>query len=166
MHCFPFDAMASRCEVRLAAHSPQAAEVLAQLAIAEVRRIEHKYSRYRADSVVGRINASAGAAWTEFDAETDSLFDYAEALHASSGGLFDITSGVLRRAWDFRRPALPSAQALAELLPLVGWNKVQHGLRRIRLPLEGMEIDFGGFGKEYAAVRAAAILVQCGAQHG
>jgi thiamine biosynthesis lipoprotein len=166
MHCFAFDAMASRCEVRLAASDAATAARLAQLAIDEVRRIERKYSRYRADSVVGRINAGAGAAWTVLDAETESLLDYASTLHAASGGLFDITSGVLRRAWDFRRPVLPQPEALHALLELVGWDKVQRGRRRIRLPQDGMEIDFGGFGKEYAADRAATLLADGGAQHG
>ena len=166
MHHFPFDAMASRCEVRLAAPDLEAASRLAKLAIDEVRRIERKYSRYRTDSVVGRINAGAGGAWTALDAETEALFDYAATLHASSGGLFDITSGVLRRAWDFRRAVLPQPSTLQDLRALVGWHKVQRGRRRIRLPHEGMEIDFGGFGKEYAADRAAAILLEGGAQHG
>jgi thiamine biosynthesis lipoprotein len=166
LYCFPFEAMASRCEVRLAAPDREAGARLAHLAIDEVRRIERKYSRYRAGSVVARINAGAGAAWTVFDAETEALLDYAATLHASSGGLFDITSGVLRRAWDFRRPVLPETQALRDLLGLVGWDKVQRRRRRIRLPVDGMEIDFGGFGKEYAADRAAAILVARGALHG
>jgi len=166
LYSFGFEAMASRCEVRLAAPSQADAALLAQHAIGEVRRIEQKYSRYRADSVVGRINADAGAAWTECDAETDSLLDYAAAMHNSSGGLFDITSGVLRRAWDFRRPVLPASRVLGELLDLVGWQRVQRGSNRVRLPQAGMEIDFGGFGKEYAADRAAAILAQHGAQHG
>ena len=34
------------------------------------------------------------------------------------------------------------------------------------LPKPGMEIDFGGFGKEYAADRAAAVLMSYGLHHG
>jgi thiamine biosynthesis lipoprotein len=34
------------------------------------------------------------------------------------------------------------------------------------LPRAGMEIDFGGFGKEYAADRACALLQQRGVRHG
>jgi thiamine biosynthesis lipoprotein len=51
------------------------------------------------------------------------------------------------------------------LLPLVGWHKVQWQDRRIRLPEAGMELDFGGFGKEYAADRAASVLFQHGIRH-
>jgi thiamine biosynthesis lipoprotein len=158
--------MASRCELRIGAPDAQAAERLAQQAIAEVRRIETKYSRYRPDSIVSRINAAAGGEAVHCDDETMSLMNYAAALHGASDGLFDITSGVLRRAWDFRQPKVPAAQVLQPLLALVGWSKVECGGQDVRLRQAGMEIDFGGFGKEYAADRAAALLADAGVRHG
>ncbi|MBI3229408.1 MAG: FAD:protein FMN transferase, partial [Burkholderiales bacterium] len=158
--------MASRCEVVLAAASEQQAQQLAALAITEVRRIESKYSRYRADSVLSRINAQAGRASVAIDSETASLLDYAEALFVSSAGLFDITSGVLRRAWNFKQQHVPDDESLAPLLALVSWSQVQRSQQEIFLPQVGMEIDFGGFGKEYAADRAASVLLAQGVQHG
>ena len=166
MHRTAFEAMASRCEIRIAAPDPHVGAILAQQAVAEVRRIEMRYSRYRPDSVVSRINAVAGLDSLSCDAETVSLLDYANTLYLSSGGLFDITSGVLRRAWDFRRARLPSRHELLPLLALIGWRRVQRDGDRIYLPQEGMEIDFGGFGKEYAADRAAALLMELGVRHG
>jgi len=163
---FPFDAMASRCEIRLAAVEGHAAEELAFAAIAEVRRIERTYSRYRADSIVSRINAAAGRYRVECDEETAQLLDYADHLYQASGGLFDITSGVLRRAWDFRQPRVPHGRDLAPLLALVGWSSVQREDGAVFLPRAGMEIDFGGFGKEYAADRACALLQERGVRHG
>jgi FAD:protein FMN transferase len=150
--------MACDCVVHLGARDAAHASALAQPAIEEVRRIEAKFSRYRSDTIVAAINAGAGRDWVEIDPETEALFAYADALYASSGGLFDITSGVLRRAWNFRQPHCPQAGELAPLLELIGWDKVERAPGRIRLPLAGMEIDFGGFGKEYAADRAAALL--------
>jgi thiamine biosynthesis lipoprotein len=102
----------------------------------------------------------------ECDEETSGLLSYADHLYRSSGGLFDITSGVLRRAWDFRRPSLPDPALLATLVPLVDWASVRRAGRSIMLPHTGMEIDFGGFGKEYAADRAAALLMRRGVAHG
>jgi thiamine biosynthesis lipoprotein len=166
IHRTTFEAMASRCELRIGAPDAQAAERLAQQAIAEVRRIETKYSRYRPDSIVSRINAAAGGEAVHCDDETMSLMGYAAALHGASDGLFDITSGVLRRAWDFRQPKVPAAQVLRPLLALVGWSKVECGGQEVRLRQAGMEIDFGGFGKEYAADRAAALLADAGVRHG
>ena len=136
-------------------------------AIADVRRIEAKYSRYRDDSVTSAVNRAAGGAPVAIDAETAALLAYADQCHRLSGGRFDVTSGVLRRAWNFRRspPCLPDAAALAALCALVGWQEVEWDERSIRLPRSGMEIDFGGIGKEYAADRAAAILAERGVRH-
>lgn len=161
-----FAAMASDCEVMLPAPDRAAAERLARCAIDEVRRIETKYSRYRPDSIVTRIGAAAGQDWVELDAETAGLLGYADALFQSSGGVFDITSGVLRRAWDFRSAHVPDDAELAPLLDLIGWDKVERRPDAVRLPLAGMELDFGGFGKEYAADRAAAMLAAQGVRHG
>jgi thiamine biosynthesis lipoprotein len=160
-----FQAMASRCEIRLAAASAAEARALADPALEEVRRIEAKYSRYREDSIVSRINAAAGGQPVDCDAETCALLDYAEALYQSSGGRFDITSGVLRKVWDFRIGSLPSPQALASLLPLVSWQRVRREGSSVQLPVAGMELDLGGFGKEYAADRAAEALSAQGVQH-
>jgi thiamine biosynthesis lipoprotein len=43
---------------------------------------------------------------------------------------------------------------------------VQWDDHSVRLPVAGMEIDFGGIGKEYAADRAAARMEEGGARHG
>jgi thiamine biosynthesis lipoprotein len=160
--------MAGEHEIRLAAADATAAQRAAEDAIADVLRIEAKYSRYRDDSVTSRINAAAGKAAVIVDDETHALLEYAGQCHAQSGGLFDITSGVLRRAWNFRRdpPAVPSPDEIAPLLPLIAWPEVEWSGRSVRLPREGMEIDFGGIGKEYAADRAATILLGRGMRHG
>lgn len=163
---FTFSAMACACEIVLDCEDSAWAQAQAQQAMQEVLRIERKYSRYRADSVVSRINAQAGEAPLECDAETLSLLDFAAQMHTQSDGLFDITSGVLRRAWRFEQAQLPEPALLERLLPLVGWPRVERQGQRVRLPRAGMEIDFGGFGKEYAADRAAALLRQAGALHG
>jgi len=166
IHRQQFEAMGSRCELRLSAPNAAAAAALAVRAIAEVRRIETKYSRYRPDSIVSRINAAAGRTPVACDSETMALIDYAAALFAASGGLFDITSGVLRLAWDFGKPRVPDADTLGPLLALVGWRHVHCERQQVYLLQPGMEIDFGGFGKEYAADRAAAVLIEAGVRHG
>ena len=164
----PFRAMASDNEVQVDGADEPRARVAAEAAIADVRRIEAKYSRYRDDSLTTRINGAAGGVPVAIDGETAALLAYADRCFAQSGGRFDITSGVLRRAWDFRRqpPRLPEAAALAAALPLIGWADVEWSERTIRLPRVGMEIDFGGIGKEYAADRMATICVEHGVAHG
>ena len=166
IHRMPFKAMGSACEVVLASHTQKEAESVAKLAIDEVWRIEHKSSRYTNDSIIAKINQQAGQGAVHCDDETCALFQFASQIFDKSDGLFDITSGVLRQAWNFQKPELPTSQKLKTLLPLVGWQKVVLQAQSIALPLAGMEVDFGGFGKEYAADRAAQVLRQKGVTSG
>jgi thiamine biosynthesis lipoprotein len=163
---FEFEAMASGCEIVFASASKEEAKVVAGLAIEEISRIEHKYSRYRLDSVVSLINAAAGVDFVECDEETLSLIKYADALYESSEGLFDITSGILRKVWNFKGSVVPDLAILAPLLPLIDWKSVERKGKSIRLPTAGMELDFGGFGKEYAADRAATVVHEQGVAYG
>ncbi len=162
-----FRAMASDNELQVFAADEAHANEAAAAAMADVRRIEAKYSRYRDDSVTSRINAAAGGAEVAIDAETAALLGYADRCFAQSDGLFDVTSGVLRRVWGFGAspPRLPDAAALAAAVVLVGWAEVEWSERTVRLPRAGMEIDFGGIGKEYAADRVATILRERGIAH-
>ena len=165
---FSFRAMAADNELQFYWPEPRQVEGIASTIIAEVRRIETKYSRYRDDSIVTRINRAAGVGTVPVDEETAALLNYADACHKQSDGLFDITSGVLRRAWDFRRvpPRLPDAAALAAATALIGWDRVEWDEHSVRLPAAGMEIDFGGVGKEYAADRAATVCLEHDMEHG
>lgn len=159
---FAFRAMAAANEIQVDGDYPVRAHAAAGEAIAEVLRIEAKYSRYRPDSVLSRINVGAGGAPVAVDPETEALLDYAGACWHESAGLFDATSGVLRRAWDFGARRVPGEAELAPLLALVGWQRVERSPGRVRLPLAGMELDFGGLGKEYAVDRAVAVLRDAG----
>jgi thiamine biosynthesis lipoprotein len=164
---FAFRAMAALNEVQLHARDRTHAANAAAAAIGEVRRIEAKYSRYRLESVVSRINAAAGGAPVAIDEETAKLLDYADACFRQSRGRFDPTSGILRRAWRFQPgAAVPGAQELAPLLAAIGWHRIERAAGTVRLPRAGMELDFGGFGKEYAVDRAALALRDAGIASG
>jgi len=165
---FAFTAMASPNTVQLWAADETDARRAADAAIADVARIEAKFSRYRDDSVTAQINRAAGGAAVPIDAETAALLRYADRCHALSGGRFDLTSGALRKAWNFSQipPRLPDEATLAAARARVGWLDVEWDEGSIRLPRPGMEIDFGGIGKEYAADRAAALGLEHGIVHG
>ncbi len=163
---FRFDAMGSGCEVVIVAETKKDAQSIAGFAIEEVSRIERKFSRYRSDSIVSRINSAAGLGSVECDEETLSLFQYADTLYESSGGLFDITAGVLRHAWDFGKAVVPDDEVLSGQCSLINWQSVERQGNSVRLPLAGMELDFGGFGKEYASDRAAALIHGKGVRNG
>lgn len=158
--------MGGEGEIALAAASESAAESAIATAVAEVARIETKYSRYRSGSWLSRLNDLAGTdEWSVVDDETCALLAHVDRLYASSGGLFDITSGALRRVWRFDEARLPDPARLRAVLADIGWSRVERGGNGMRLP-PGLEVDFGGFGKEYAADRAAETLLTQGFRHG
>ena len=152
-----FTAMASTCEVLLDVDDRDEALSLGELAAAEAQRIERHLSRYRDDNIIHQVNHGAGRP-VLVDDETAGLLDFADRCFHLSEGRFDVTSGVLRRVWRFDGSAnVPSRAAVKELLPLVGWDKVTWARPSLTLP-EGMEIDLGGLGKEYAVDRAAQLV--------
>jgi len=164
---FRFRAMGSPCELQLWGPSREALLPHVRSGLEEVGRLERKFSRYREDSLATAINRSAGdPAGLQLDDETSALLDFAATAHAESGGRFDPTSGVLRRVWRFDTGRLPSPAELEALRELVGWSRIRWQRPRLVLPRAGMELDFGGFVKEYAADRMAELLRERGLESG
>jgi len=154
-----FTAMASPCEILLETDHETEARLLCETAETEARRIETKFSRYREDNIIHALNNGTGMAVT-VDAETADLLDFAHRCHEISGGQFDVTSGVLRRIWKFDgSDRVPSRKQAKSLLRLVGWPKITWRRPEITVP-EGMEIDLGGLGKEYAVDKVATLLAE------
>ena len=152
-----FMAMASPCEILIRCGKHSDADRLASLALAEARRIERTYSRYRDDNIVYKINHSDGRP-IEADDELARLLDYAGQCYRLSDGMFDITSGVFRKAWRFDGAEIePDAELIESLGEKVGWDRVGWEGKTLRLQ-PGMEIDFGGIGKEYAVDVVAEML--------
>jgi FAD:protein FMN transferase len=152
-----FSAMASPCEVLLATADEGLARQVGESVAAEAWRIERKYSRYRSDSVVSLLNR--GGRPVDLDPETLLLLQFAARCHELSGGAFDITSGVLRRAWKFDGTGrFPTAGEVGALRERIGFERLQLQGSRLKVPA-GMELDFGGIGKEYAVDRALAMVM-------
>jgi len=164
---YDFKAMGSPCSIQLYAGSTKKAKRAAKVAMDDVYRLEAKYSRYRADSYLSEINRSAAqGGHIKVDDETAGLLDYAATCYQQSDGLFDITSGILRRAWDFKSGNIPAQEEIASLLEKIGWHKINWQRPLLAFTVPGMEIDFGGVVKEYAVDRAASACRDAGIQHG
>ncbi len=164
---FRFRAMGSPCEIQLHGDAPEINERLADRLHAEVERLERKYSRFRDDSLTAAIDRSAGdAQGITVDDETAALLDYAETVWHESDGLFDLTAGVLRECWDFKSGRLPEEAQVKRVLERVGWQHVRWERPHLVLERPGMQLDFGGVVKEYAADRVAEVARLLGAESG
>jgi thiamine biosynthesis lipoprotein len=103
---------------------------------------------------VHAINTAQGRR-QRVDRETARLLDYGATLWKLSEGRFDLTSGPLRYAWNFDEgPVRAEPARIPDLMRHVGWQRVAWEPPFLTLP-DGMEIDLGGIGKEYAVDLAA-----------
>jgi thiamine biosynthesis lipoprotein len=125
---------------------------------------EARYSRFLPESLINRINQSAGREWVEVDTETDRLFSLCHELFFLTHGAFDPTALPLIRLWNWKAspPEIPGDAEIEAARELVGWAKVQRRKGAIFLPRAGMCIDLGGVGKEYAVDR----VTQLAGEHG
>jgi FAD:protein FMN transferase len=151
--------MASPCEVLIEVDDDLLASQITEIVAHEAWRIEDKFSRYRDDNILYQIHNAKGKSIV-VDEELSQLLDFSQQCYELSEGLFDITSGVLRRIWKFDASSnLPTRKQAKALLKYIGWNKVSWQPPYITLP-EGMEIDLGGIGKEYAVDKAAKMVIE------
>ncbi len=147
-----FNAMASPCEILIQTKDENLACKLGEVITNEVWRIEDKYSRYNQSGICSLINQNAGKK-TAIDHETFLLLTFAQQCFELSDGLFDITSGILRKVWYFDGSSnLPSKKQVNKVIQSVGWKKLSFDQHQIHLNPD-MEVDFGGIGKEYAVDR-------------
>ncbi len=167
LHNFEFRAMGTPCALRLYAENVAVAASAFQVAATEINRLEEKYSRYKKGNYLYRINEAAKqGSSTSIDEEFASILSFADACYQQSDGLFDITSGILRKAWDFSATATPKPELIDQIMAGVGWNLVEIDGLEIRFLRAGMELDLGGIVKEYAVDKAAALCKDQHIQHG
>ena len=146
-----FNALGTTCEITFAA-AKAVADRFAASAIDWVAAFESKYSRFLDDSLITRINLAAGRDWVSVDEETERLFRWCHEAYFVTSRAFDPTSMPLVRLWNWKaeNPVVPTPEAVERARRLVGWSKVQRKPGMIFLPEEGMCLDLGGIGKEYA----------------
>lgn len=154
-----FKALGTKCVILFClAHEKSALQFVAE-ALGWIQAFEAKFSRFKPDSLVSRINAAAGRSWIETDAEMDQLLDLGHAMHGLTHGTLNPAMLPLLRLWDWKKAheRLPETEEVQKAMALSQWQEVKRRPGGIFLPHEGMGLDFGGFGKEYAVDQIIAI---------
>jgi len=155
-----FGAMGTVCEVTVV----DGPESLLHVAQARVADLERRWSRFRADSEISRLNGRAGAP-TALSPETYLLVDRAVTGWHWTSGLYDPT--VLRAleaaGYDRSFERIVAAPAVAARpAPGCGAIELDPALRAVTVP-EGVGFDPGGVGKGLAADLVVALLLAEGA---
>ncbi|MGL4449152.1 MAG: FAD:protein FMN transferase [Shewanella sp.] len=149
-----FRAMASPCEILIACDSHAVAAEMLALAVAEVSRIEQKYSRFIPHNCLWQLNHSEGRAQV-IDEETWQLLSFAQQCFELSHGLFDISAGPLMQLWQFTgQSRIPAPEDILKAKALVGFARLVLAPRELLMP-PGMQLDLGGIAKEYAVDKVA-----------
>ncbi|MGL5392892.1 MAG: FAD:protein FMN transferase [Shewanella sp.] len=149
-----FRAMASPCEVLIGADDPAIAQEMLALTVAQVQRIEQKYSRFIPHNYLWQLNHGEGQGQA-IDSETWQLLAFAQRCFELSAGLFDITAGPLMQLWQFTgQSRIPAEADILKAKALVGFARLSLTPEALRMP-QGMQLDLGGIAKEYAVDKLA-----------
>lgn len=169
LYSFPLSTMGCACYLKFYGETEKKAQSVFDLCTEEANRLDKYYTNFSPNSFTAEINRSSGdPKGIIVDSETAALLDYAHHCYQQSDGLFDLTAGILYRAWNFQTETvkLPEQNLISELLKRVGWDKVIWENPKLILPISGMLLDFGGIVKEYAADRLAQICLDQDISHG
>jgi FAD:protein FMN transferase len=141
---------------------------LADDAEARIADLERRWSRFRTDSELSRLNGSVRGRPTLLSPETYTLVERAVLAWRLTAGRFDPTvlDAIIRNGYDRTFAALPLDRDCPENTPQpapgCGAIVLDRRLRSVTLP-EGVGIDPGGIGKGLAADMVAGELLREGA---
>ncbi|MBN2174509.1 MAG: FAD:protein FMN transferase [Bacteroidales bacterium] len=137
--------------------------------INEIKRIEKLLSEFDPGSVTSLINRNAGIKGVQVTPEVFDLIGRCLKISQLTQGAFDITTGPLKKLYDFKRKEIgfPSQQMLDETLEKIGSNLIHIGKgQTVYLTRQGMAISFASIGKGYAADRVKYLWKSAGVRSG
>lgn len=138
-------------------------------AFAVFEDIDQTLNEWKPESALGRINASAGGAPVEADAQVCEVLRASLEGARKTKGLFDPTWAALRDLWRFsdaEASKVPTTDAVAKQCALVGYRDVEvkpvrgatDGRCTVRLKRAGMKLGLGGLVKGWGVDQAVATL--------
>tara|TARA_B110000003_G_scaffold224463_1_gene225022 strand:- start:220 stop:1116 length:897 start_codon:yes stop_codon:yes gene_type:complete len=156
--------MGSDFEITIVEKSESQANILLDLAIKEISRIEKLISSWDSESQTSLINLNAGISPIKVDKELYDLINRSLKISKLSQGAFDISYASLDKVWYFDKEMkeIPSDKEILESVSKVGYNNIilDKKNQTVFLKNSGMKIGFGAIGKGYAADMAKSILIQ------
>ncbi len=150
--------MGTSVHLTLVGDDPAACAAAADATLAHMRALESLLTRHRADSEVGRLNATGRI--TRPSAALRDCLTLAREISELGDGAFDIT---VQPVLDVYRAALrahrqPDAGEIAAVLPLVDQRALRFDESAAWFTRPGMRITLDGIGKGYIIDRGVAAL--------
>jgi len=140
------------------------------IAISEIKRIEHLISSWDKNSQTTLINNNAGINPVKVDGELIELIERSIAISKFTDGAFDISFASMDKIWKFDGSVtvMPSKEKVKGSVEKVGFENIIMNKQKstVFLKKKGMKIGFGGIGKGYAADKAKSLLINKGVTAG
>ncbi|MGH9158733.1 MAG: FAD:protein FMN transferase [Vicinamibacteraceae bacterium] len=134
----------------------------ARAAFDRVAALDERLSDHRPDSEVNGLSRGEPDRAVPVSADLLGVLVRAHEIARITGGVFDFTAGPLVQLWRRarQRSELPRPAAIAAVRTRLGYDKVEvdTAAGTVRLVVSGMQLDFGGIAKGYAADAALAVL--------
>jgi len=134
----------------------------------ELERVDAVMSRYRAGSVLDRLNRSRSTGFQAVPGELAAILLLARSVSDLSGGAYDVTVGPLVGLWGFdekRRLATPPEEtAVAAARERVGFGllEIDPGGPAVRKLHPELDIDLSSIAKGHGVDRVSAALAAAG----
>jgi thiamine biosynthesis lipoprotein len=142
----------------------------ADLAIAEVKRIENLISDWIPTTQISKVNQNAGIAPVKVDQEVFDLVERATKMSKLTSGAFDISYASMDKIWKFdgSMKEMPSPEAIKKSVERVGFENIILNSKdtTIFLKNKGMKLGLGGIGQGYIADKIKALLQEKGCSSG
>ncbi len=134
-----------------------------------VLAMDDRWSVFKAESEIAKINAAAGNGMVAVSADTMKIIKRALDFSVLSHGVFDLTSRPLSALWGKSKDgALPMAAEIEQAKALVNYQDIliDEAHSRVGLRQIGQSIDLGGIAKGYAADEVERFLKENGIENG
>lgn len=158
-------AMGTRFELVLDGEDEPRLRAAGEAALECIERCDERYSLFRSDSLIARVNREAATRAVQLDHECFELLARCATFCTASEGAFDVAVGPLMDAWGFRGPHV-SATPPSER----GTYELDREHRAVRFTASNTALDLGGIAKGHALDAAAGCLresgVACALLHG
>jgi len=145
----------------------QAGRRATEAALGVLEEVDQRFSTYREDSELAKVNLLAAKQAVEISPETYQLLLQANQYSRLTEGAFDITVTPLIRLWKQAAEdnRLPTEVEIREIKAKVGFEKLTLNAAdppTVEFAVEGMELNVDAIGKGYAVDRALAALREPG----
>jgi len=164
VHRFSFETMGTVASGTVEVWDKTVRRLPSDVVAASFDSIDVRLSSWRDDSEVGRINLAPADSVMNVGLWLGECLRSAGALHAGSGGAFDITAGPLMHLWGFtsQQGHLPSPVEIDAARALLGGYEYDAANRTLVKRNPGAKIDLGGLAKGFAVDLAIRNLIDLG----